>query len=251
MVYAPPPMVQAAAPIAHPTAAALALGRELGDLLNGVDVFHIQTKKLFEQTMPEQLRAQPAFASAEQHYPGIIRYFVEQLRPVVERQTIARIPALLDRLGALYAANLTEAQLRETLEFYRSPAGRDLIRRVAEGWDLGQILGQSIQNPDHAIKDAALSGAMMGAAATGIADMPEDYRSALFRFSMSPTGLRVASVNRQIVSITAEWANSPPDADKQEVAELSVKAIRDYIGQYDAAHPSAPEPAKPEAKPGG
>ncbi|MDR0480548.1 MAG: DUF2059 domain-containing protein [Gallionellaceae bacterium] len=76
-------------------------------------------------------------ASPDPHRLALARETAEAELGVVIRSEIPRdgqemIPAILDMMAALYARNLTEQEMQDALNFYRSPSGQSLQKKRLE-----------------------------------------------------------------------------------------------------------------------
>jgi hypothetical protein len=223
---------------------AKALGVEMASVLNSEELTLKQSRKLFDETMPKVLAANAEYKQIEVSYPGFTAHIIAAIRPEAERSTIQRLPALWDRLGALYARNLTEADMRQALAFYRSPSGSWLIRVVGEGADFSKLVQQSIDKPDSNIQSGDLREAIIvpGAKALTSSATPAQ-RKDIIRFVFSPAGVKIRRLGPAVMQTVTAWSNEPqPDAEK--VIEAAVtKAASEFIENADKAAGEAPQPA--------
>jgi|GEM_PF-2115882 len=237
MPPAPPRPVAAELPA---TPAKLVLGREIAVLLNDGEVMRIQFDKLFGETMPKQLNENPAFQTLEKQYPGIIAYIVVASRPLIEKATMERAPALYDRLARIYATNLTESELHEMLDFYHSPAGKWLVLQMARGMDLGALFGRYLTDPDSKMVASDLASSQREAVASLLPQMPAEHRAALMRLAASPLMPKLARVNSLLAATAASWGNEMPHELGQQIGEAMVAAMQRYIAQA-SSHPAKPK----------
>lgn len=244
VIYVPPTVAPA---IPHPmpseavaaaelpaTPAKLALGREIAVLLNDGEVMHIQFDKMFNETMPKQLGADPNFQVLEKQYPGLIVYLVTASRPVIEKAMTERAPALYDRLARIYATHLTEAELDEMLDFYHSPAGNWLVLQMARGMDMGSLFSRALANPDMKLAPGDLTDAQRGAVGSFLPQMPPEYRVALMRLAASPILPKLGTLNPLLAAAAADWGNELPPELKQQVGVAMLEAMQRYIAQAKA-----------------
>lgn len=237
----PPPMVSVPTVQAMPAAstlpatpAKLALGREIAELLNGGEVSRIQYDKLFTETMPKSLGDNPVFRQLEGQYPGLIAYIIAAVRPMIEKAMNDRAPLLYDRMATIYATNLTEPELHEMLDFYRSPAGIWLVHQVASGMDMSALFNRAMADPNTRIVPGDFTSAQQGALATSLPTMPAEHRAALMQLGTRPVMLKLLQVNPLLTAAAAAWGNETPVELQQQVGQAMAEAAKRYVGEHPA-----------------
>lgn len=66
----------------------------------------------------------------EKEFPGFIAQVQQRGRAELERLMVERAPGLHRQLADLYAANLTDAEMRDIMTFLRSPTGLKFVRSM-------------------------------------------------------------------------------------------------------------------------
>jgi hypothetical protein len=64
--------------------------------------------------------------------PGLWTIPEEKLSPNERRKTDEAMPQLLDAMAAIYANNMTNQEIKDTLTFYRSPSGQSSQKKIPE-----------------------------------------------------------------------------------------------------------------------
>jgi len=229
-----PPTASHAVAVAAPSASSLALGREIATLLNGDSATQIQIDKIMK-AMPQVLLADRDSAALEAKYPGLAANMVEAARAPLLRTMKRQMPALIERLGVVYAAALDEGELRQALIFYRSPTGLWLIDTVAHGADFSAMMTKMIENPDASLRGADFKGAIQGAAPALTAEMTHQRATEILAFLHSPAGGKIRALQPRLLEVGATWTNEPDPVGDKEVEDAMVNAVKDFIAKHDAA----------------
>jgi hypothetical protein len=227
-------------PIAAPSAPALALGREIATLLNGDSTTQVQVDKIMK-AMPQALLADRDTAALEAQYPGLVANMVEAARAPFLQTLKRQMPALIERLGVVYASALDENEMRQALIFYRSPTGLWLIDTVAHGADFSAMMAKMVENPDASLRGADFKGAIQGAAPSLSAEMTHQRATEILAFLHSPAGEKIKALQPRLLEVGATWTNEADPVGDKAVEDAMVNAIKDFIAKHDAA------PQRPKA----
>jgi hypothetical protein len=156
--------------------------------------------------------ADPNLRTLEADHPGIIDAMIAAMRPEFERGRREALPGLWARTGAVYAAGLTRDELRQSVAFYASPAGRRLA--LAERT---------------AVAHADTRNDQVGAQADPAKGLDPDDAQARSVFEASATGQKLAALQPQIEVIVAAWNSArTPEADARVGEAMSKAAARFY-----------------------
>ncbi len=207
----------------------LALGHQLAKLNNDevsadnqISAMLVSVAKMFAEN--EDMRA------LEKEHPGAIKMMLDAMAPPIREETLRTLPKLWDRLGALYAANLTEQELRDAIAFYSGPVGVRLRAAMVSNLDMKAMLTEVMADPDKDVSEKAL-GSSLGSTALGAvrALSPEDQK-ALAQFAFTPAGAQIQRLNSQVIKAVSDWSNeaSPElDAKLEKITEDVVTRILD------------------------
>lgn len=207
----------------------LALGRELARINNDevsannqISAMLVSAARMFAEN--EDMR------ELEKEHPGAIKMMLDAMAPLIREETIRTLPQLWDRLGALYAANMTEQELRDAIAFYAGPVGVRLRAATVSNLDMKAMLTEVIADPDKDISEKAM-GSSLGSTALGAvrALSPEDQK-ALAQFAFTPAGAQIQRLNSQTIKAVSAWGNeaSPElDAKLEKITEDVVNRILD------------------------
>lgn len=227
---APPPPRLAPASAAAPAQGSLALGVEIASLLNNADSTSRQMVKLFDETMPSTLAANRDLAALEAEYPGIIKRMIEAMRPEVERQVIGGLPVLWDRMAAVYAGAMTDAEMREMLAFYRSPTGQWLIESIGEGADLSKLMANLLENENASITSGDLNAVVTASVERDLKrTLTKERERDILRMYASPAGRKITALNPKLLEIGAAWSNESTPEEDARLSEIVEGVVAEFM----------------------
>ena len=216
--------------VAAPAQGSLALGVEIAALLNNAESTSRQMVKLFDETMPSVLAANPDMAELEAEYPGIIQRMIEAMRPEVEKQVVGGLPALWDRMAAIYASALTDAEMREMLAFYRSPTGQWLIESIAEGADLSKLMGNLLEKDDASITPGDLRVVVADSVERDLKrTMTKERERDILRMYASPAGRKTTALNSRLLEVGAAWSNESTPEEDARLNEILEGVVAEFV----------------------
>jgi hypothetical protein len=200
---------------AAPSPARLALGRQLAQVLNSEAMIERQVAT-FADMFVAMLSSDPDVAALEKEYPGAIQVMTKAALPVVTAATRKSMPQLWDRLAALYAANLDEAELREAIAFYSGPIGMRVIAAINAHADLTPMMRDAVASENGTVSSGAMRETLGKTVAIAVKALAPADRNALAQFNFTPAGSRLNGLKPQVVQIATEWTNAPdPELDAQ------------------------------------
>lgn len=213
-------MPAAAQPVVAAPQENLALGRKLAQLTNSEEMLAGQVSRMIQDALPPLFAADPEMQALEKDYPGITKKLLDAASPMLRDETLKGLPRLWDRLGALYAARLTAAELGEVIAFFSGGIKARMMAASVGVLDTSGLLKETIDSPDGKIsKDRVITTVSQGA--TGVlAKLSPADRDALARFGASPAGRRFNALMPEAVAIATAWANEPSPETDAKLARL-------------------------------
>lgn len=100
----------------QPSAASLAMARELVEIRGAAGMFDTLVSGVVEQGMGLFMQSNPSLSKDLQEVANLIR---KELAP--------RRSELTTEVARIYAQRFTEAELKETVTFYKTPLGRKIL----------------------------------------------------------------------------------------------------------------------------
>ncbi|MCA1198755.1 hypothetical protein K9B35_12315 [Sphingomonas sp. R647] len=228
------PVASATAPLAAETAPTVSpAALKLAATTNPAEGITSESDRLFTGgELAESMRADPEMAETEREYPGLIDHIAAQMRPTIERQVMASLPTLWNRLARIYDANLTPAEIDQAQRYYGSSAGSRLIRAVSRHFDYKPMLSESAQDED--VSTTSMRQGLAAGMPAIIAQMSSEDQAALMAFARTPTFTKIQKINPEIARVKAAWVNeSTPEADA-ELEAVVTKAAEEFIAQKEA-----------------
>lgn len=207
-----------------------ALGHELAVLLNGEERTLAMALRALDEAMGPAMLADPDIAAMEKEYPGLVKACVEAMRPVLIRYTRASLPELWDRLAVLFATEMTEAELRAAIAFYRSPTGAKMLKVMEEQVDYGPLLTDMAKSGNYDVSPEALSRTARAGAQHLYTELSEEQRDEAARFAASPAGRKVVVLVPRVMAIHAEWSNESDPEFEAELEKVLVETVEKFTG---------------------
>jgi hypothetical protein len=108
----------------EPSAATIALGREIVELKGGIGMFDTIIDGVLEHHRQMLVQVNPNISTD-------LGTIIQQLRT----QYVPRLPQIHTEIGRAYAIQFTESELRQILAFYKTPLGKKLIEAEPKAID--------------------------------------------------------------------------------------------------------------------
>jgi hypothetical protein len=214
----------------------------LAKFLNPETKIQQQVLNTLEATLPKMLQSDPQFSALETAYPGLTNVIVESLKPKMLAAYAEKTPLLWDRLGAVYANNLTTTELDSLLAFYQSPAGRRLLSGFAQTGNNANMVRQAHTTGADMDKLAEAARKDISVTARKVsATMSNADRIAIFKFENSPLGVKLAGLIPQIQKTALEWDVYFTDAQRNDFATTRGAAVTGFIAESDAKAAAKPD----------
>lgn len=172
------------------------------------------------------------YKQLEAKYPGLIAAIKERLRPVVLKAALdASIPHRAE-VAALYARNLTLADVRAAVAFWRGPGAAvraNMNRRI----DYTSIMQEAV-NEDQ-VKESTVRAATRAAVLPAIQQMSPAILRQVAAFGASPAGRRLAALTSQKVAIDTKWVNYAPPEVTDEITRQTSDVMVSHVAKTDQA----------------
>ena len=216
------------------SARAMALSR----MLNPEREMRQVTERGFDAGFAAGKAADPAAAAVYAEHPGL-----EETIRVAGRKAVA---ANLDRIIAnaqakfarFYDERLTQDELQEMILFYGSPTGQKVVAGMYAGLDMTQLVQR--MGPDG---ERDISGSDVGALnrATVVRILPSFTaadRTALLKFSTTPTFVKLRSILPDFQGLVASVANQPDPLLNAAIEKEVGKAVEEFLAAEERANKS-------------
>lgn len=162
----------------------------------------------------------PAYVSLEQRYPGAIDAIADAVEPVVSAQRSRRLPQLRERLADLYAANLTSAELDQSIAFYSSSTGRKFVALFLGKMGADARIADIRKNPEVGPGLDAIMSDMRAAAPSVLAGLSPSEKASLRVFSHTSACAKYRVLAPQVQLLQLAWKRESTPEDKKEMADV-------------------------------
>jgi hypothetical protein len=222
-----PAPAPAPAPAADPER--MALANELSQLLSSEAAIVSQVQRMLANDMPKAMLADANVAALEKANPGALKAMIAAMEPIMLRHMKTELPKLWARTNAIYANNLSAADLRAVLAFYRSPAGRHVIEIMVTQTDYEPMLRDMASSGKYEVTSANLTATVSTGAEKISGSLTPDERAATLQFGTSPAGRRVIALTPQITATVLAWTREPSPALDAELEKAVTEAITAFM----------------------
>ena len=181
------------------------------------------------------LAASDSFAPLEAKHPGVTRYVMDAVRPLLEAQTVARLPQLHDALATIYASALTRDEIRAARSYYESPGGRHLIAGIRSNYDGQRELSAAASNPDAPVSGTVIKEGIAAAAQSTATQLSAADKAALLKFMQTSAFTAIQRANPRLLQASVDWGNAKNEADQRQVNAEMLAAFNRYVEKQEAA----------------
>lgn len=181
--------------------------------------------------MAGQMRKDPEFAEMEAEFPGLIDAAIIRVRPIMIRAAYKGMPAYRADLSKLYQDNLTEAELREAVVFFRSPEMQAFIASAQRNMKFENSARSMVAEADPSSAD--LRKDITSAATQTARELPPEKLRKVEAFMESPLGRKLASLNPQRQAVNLRHFNRSDPAMEKEIEIATIEAMIDHVARTD------------------
>jgi hypothetical protein len=178
--------------------------------------------KAFDAGMDQEIAADAKMKAVFDANPGLRDQVGARLRTEFTTILVGALPSLRTELSGILQAELTPAEVTDTLTFFSSPTGAKVRASVYES--MGEAPGQSQAE----MQQAAIAAVMSKMTA-------EDY-PALMAFGGSSAAQKMNTVNPKIQAASQAWAEKLVVANKPRMEALAAKLTADFLAQKKKAN---------------
>lgn len=180
----------------------------------------------------ESLRNNAEFATLEKSHPGAIDAVAFAVAIELRQYGLARLPVLWKRLGAIYAAALTDVELRHATDFYRSAPGAWLLDQIRANSDTTRLNKERVAS-GRDVTTNDLQSSTDAAKQTFAERMTPEIHDAIAAFTYSPVGSKLRELKPQLRQVQVDWSNER----SPELASRLKTVIAETITKFSEATP--------------
>lgn len=206
-------------------------GLELARMLNSAELTRAQTDRMLSETLPATLAADPEFTAMEKEYPGITKAMIDAMRTIVIDEVMQSLPQLWEKISAIYAEEMTAADLDEAIAFFGTPAGARLVENMTREADFSQMLKTIIADDEAKVTEGALRTEIRASATKATGKLSAEDRNALVNFGWSAAGAKIRIANARVIPIAAAWSNETTPEGDARMEKAMTEVVEKFIGK--------------------
>jgi hypothetical protein len=149
--------------------------------------------------------------------PGLKQHVADELRGEFIKIMLHELPGLRRQLSVIVGAEMTGAEIADTLAFFRSSVGQKLKAQAYAS--IGDKPGQTPEQ----MQQAAMAAVMSNLA-------PEDYPP-LLAFGATSAAQKMQTLNPKISATSQAWANRLVAENEARMRALALKATSDFLAK--------------------
>ena len=205
------------------------VGAELAQTLYSETFLHDLVSKPLRAVLPTMLEAQPEIAAAEKQYPGLSAKLADALNSGFNDILNSALKKAWRERGALYAAQLSDSEMREALTFYRGSVAGHAFGLVGRNVDLTDALKKAINADDDADFSDVVTPLIKRSEAMLSSEMTEEEFSSWKGFNQSPVGMKLAAMKAGF----GDFPQLDLDPDSEEFESMMAAKVTPLIASYE------------------
>jgi len=225
---APASAAPAVAPATQPSAEALALARLMAPRQVMID----GEVRQFDINFSKTLLSREEVAAAEAKYPGLVAAMAEASRPLLIRQTGGRLDRLYPRVAGLIQAELTPAEIAELTSFFGSPAGRNILEKMAQSVDASPVYEQAAK--DGQVTEDAVKVQQWMTAMNAVGKFSDADRAALADLRKRPVFAKLSQLQTKFRTMMIETMGGSDPAYEKEIEAAMSAAVAAHLEKLGA-----------------
>lgn len=204
---------------------------ELASYVTGQGIAATSSRNLLDSVISQMFEQNPELVALNGAFPGLDSAVRAALAGPLEREVARATPLYTSELADLYASNLTEVEIRQSVDFFRSPNGAALFAALGQNMKLTKSA-----NEISSMKPASAEALKSDLSITGIKAiyaLPADQRAKIISFFNSPTGKTLSALNEKKAEIDLKWFNYLSPEGEKEVEAAVIETMLSHIAKTD------------------
>jgi hypothetical protein len=202
----------AAAPAIAQTQSANPVAYDIARVLLADEIIYIQVQGAMATSTQKAFEADPVLAELKSAYPGIEQAFYDVILPITVDEMKRAVPQYSEELAIFFSGAFNEAELRQLLQFWTSPAAQNMLRNASKRMNFDATaaeVARQIGNEDLTISDAAIREDVQKGVDEALGEMSRADLAAFTRFALTPVGKKFSRLAPEKQVIDMKWANNP------------------------------------------
>lgn len=180
------------------------------------------------ESLRQGLLREDVFRVLEEEHPGIARYMIDKGLPILLDYLRSLLPALWSDIAGVYVRRLSEAEIQQTLTFFRTPTGTKMVRLVNENVSFDAIVTESVNN--RPITADTLDSTVTQAAKRARAEFSAAETAQIVVFMLSPTGRKLKMLQLELSAVMVNFANHKPSPEiEARMGEAFIAGMNEFL----------------------
>ncbi len=205
---------------------------ELARMVSPTDLTLSSMDKLMSGALHDALKTDPDMAALEKDYPGITAAMINAMRPIMLKDISDTLPDLWDAMAHIYARGLKLPEIAECIAFFKTEAGRILVRQMHDNYKGTNLMAEIVANPDAPPSNATARKDDIEAATVAIGAMSTEHKAQFGKFAFGPTGTKLRALAGEIAKATQEWENKENPALDAALEKAATEALAKYQANF-------------------
>ena len=187
--------------------------------------------RMVDTQIGPMFRANEDFQTLEAEYPGFTDAVLKDFKVALVRYTKESLPDHYGRLAALFASDLSAAEIDDLAEFYRGPTGQKLLRGVSENLTVDAVLAEVEADPDKPTSLSAVSADHQATAKAAAKLVDKSDEPALIALAKKPYFTRAQAIIPKMRKLEQDFINEPAPEFEKEIERI----VKDTLHRFEAA----------------
>lgn len=205
---------------------------ELVDLQQGGPELSPMLIESMREQFKKILSGGDAYGSLEVIYPGLIDAILDDLIPIVVRQTNRTLPNLFERQARLLGENFSLIELKNLERLFSSPTFRRIRLAGESNLDVGSL--DDLINQDREINTSDLQNVRNDTVNNLLPTLSDTDNKYLIKAYANPVFRKYSQFKPRLDKIEAEWSNESTPEDELEIDQVINKTYDDHIAKLEA-----------------
>ena len=204
---------------------------ELADILVDQTRSNAMATTLINAATDEMIKKNQDVAALNEAFPGLDGAFRAALAAPMKNEVARILPLYRKEIAQFYAGRLSEADIRATTDFFRSPVGAALLMSLQQSAGMSNAATQIVS--DKAVTSEALKQDSAIAGVRALFSLSPEQRNEIATFFNAPIGKRLSALNQERAAIDLKWFNYVSPEGEAEVGAAVMQAIVSHVAKTD------------------
>lgn len=177
------------------------------------------------------LKNDASLALLEEEYPGLINAGLDEMMPIVVRQTESGMPDLFARQAELIAKNMSLSEIKKIRKVFESPTFRRI--RTAAQTDTDITVVENIVDEDRDFNQADIDRIQRDTVKNILPKLSKEDNLFLIKTGLNPTFRKFQKLLPRLNAIEARWSNEETPEETAEIEEAAARGYEKHIAKFE------------------